>query len=171
MRNTRQRDTPFEISVRRLLHARGLRYRVDLAIPAVTRARPDVVFRRERVAVFLDGCFWHSCPQHATTPTANRDWWRTKLLTNVERDRRHDRELAAAGWTVRRFWEHEEAAFVATEIEQLVLRRRKSSREPRALPSPRGGSTIQSGSTDPSRTPGPTPPSKPQHPTLGPGED
>ncbi|MDE0196130.1 MAG: very short patch repair endonuclease [bacterium] len=128
MRNTRQRDTPFEIRVRRLLHARGLRYRVDRAIPAVTRARPDVVFGRERVAVFLDGCFWHSCPQHATTPTANRDWWRAKLLANVERDRRHDRELTAAGWTVCRFWEHQDATFVATEIEQLVLRRRRAGR-------------------------------------------
>ena len=100
MQNTPQRDTPFEIRVRRLLYARGLRYRIDRAIPEVTRSRPDIVFRRERVAVFLDGCFWHSCPLHASTPRSNREWWLAKLRGNVERDRCHDRELTAAGWAV-----------------------------------------------------------------------
>jgi len=123
MRNTPQRDTRFEIRVRRQLHAKGLRYRVDLAIPGVTRGRPDIVFRREQVAVFLDGCFWHSCPLHGSTPLANREWWLAKLRANVERDRRHDRELIAAGWTVRRFWEHEDAAAVAAEIKRIVVDR------------------------------------------------
>ena len=133
MRNTRQRDTPFEIRVRQRLHAKGLRYRVDLAIPDVTRARPDIVFRRERVAVFLDGCFWHSCPQHATIPMANREWWRAKLGANVERDRRHDRDLTAAGWMVCRFWEHEDAAAVAAAIEQ-IMRGRRVSLQPAETP-------------------------------------
>ena len=127
MQNTPQRDTPFEIRVRRLLHSRGLRYRVDAAIPNVTRGRPDIVFRRERVAVFLDGCFWHSCPQHASRPTANEEWWREKLEANVERDHRHDRELSAASWVVCRFWEHEDADAVAAEIERVVVDRRGSS--------------------------------------------
>ena len=127
MQNTPQRDTPFEIRVRRLLHAKGLRYRIDQAIPEVTRSRPDIVFRRERVAVFLDGCFWHSCQLHASAPTANREWWRAKLRANVERDRRHARELMAAGWSVSRFWEHQDAAAVAAEIEQVVLERRDSA--------------------------------------------
>ena len=127
MQNTPRRDTPFEIRVRRLLHAKGLRYRIDQAIPEVTRSRPDIVFRRERVAVFLDGCFWHSCPLHASTPKANREWWRAKLRANVKRDRQHDRELISAGWAVSRFWEHEEAAAIATQIEQVVLKRRDSA--------------------------------------------
>ena len=142
MQNTPRRDTPFEIRVRRLVHARGLRYRVDFAIPDVTRARPDIVFRRERVAVFLDGCFWHSCPQHATTPVANGEWWQEKLRANVDRDRRHDRDLAAAGWAVRRYWEHEDAAAVAAEIEQTVIQRRRSAPQVGGPQSPRTGSAT-----------------------------
>lgn len=125
-----------------MLHTKGLRYRVDLAIPGVTRARPDIVFRRECVAVFLDGCFWHSCPQHATTPKANGEWWRAKLRANVERDRRHDRDLRAAGWVVCRFWEHEDAAVVATEIERIVRHRRGSRPNTGTLPSSRAGSAT-----------------------------
>ena len=120
MRNTPRRDTPFEIAVRKRTHALGLRFRVDHRLPGVTRARPDLVFPGPRVAVFLDGCFWHSCPEHGTTPQTNRDWWIAKLRANVERDARHRAELEAAGWTVLRFWEHEDPTAVATRIETAV---------------------------------------------------
>jgi DNA mismatch endonuclease (patch repair protein) len=90
------------------MHALGLRYRKDL--PVVLdglRVRPDFVFSRVRVAVLLDGCFWHKCPEHFQMPRANREYWEPKLARNVERDRRADAALAAAGWRVIRIWEHE----------------------------------------------------------------
>lgn len=118
--NTR-RDTGTELAVRRLLHARGLRYRVDFApLASSARRRADVVFTRARVAVFIDGCFWHSCPVHATTPKRNANYWGPKLARNVERDRETTIVLEAAGWTVLRFWEHEEPAEVASSIERAV---------------------------------------------------
>lgn len=120
MRNTRRRDTPAEMAVRRRLHARGIRFRVDRTVPGAGKARPDLVFLRARVAVFLDGCYWHACPMHASTPKRNREWWIAKIQANVERDRRHDMELAAAGWTVLRFWEHEDPCEVADRIEAAV---------------------------------------------------
>ncbi len=120
MQNTPQRDTPAELALRRELFRRGLRYRVDAPVPGVTRARPDIVFPRKRVAVFVDGCFWHACPEHGTIPDSSREWWTKKLAANVERDRRHDRELAQAGWTVIRVWEHEEPEVAADRIEHQV---------------------------------------------------
>ena len=124
MQNTAQRDTPAEMKPRRELHRRGFRYRVDTAIPGVTRGRPDLVFPTEKVAVFVDGCFWHSCPEHATVPKENREWWVEKLLGNVERDRRHDCELRGAGWAVLRFWEHE-GPIEAVDSVTLVLENRR----------------------------------------------
>ena len=107
MRNTRTRDTPCELAIRRLLHANGFRYRVDYrALPAVRR-KADIVFTRAKVAVFVDGCFWHDCPDHGSAPKANAAWWRDKLDTNVRRDRETDQLLRDAGWTVLRIWEHE----------------------------------------------------------------
>lgn len=120
MRNTRRRDTPAEMAVRRDLHARGIRFLVDRTVHGAGRARPDLVFPRVRVVVFLDGCYWHACPVHGTIPKKNREWWTAKIRANVERDRRHDKELAAAGWTVLRFWEHEDSRSVADQIEPLV---------------------------------------------------
>jgi DNA mismatch endonuclease (patch repair protein) len=84
------------------------------------RRRADLLFTRVRVAVFIDGCFWHSCPDHATFPAANRDWWATKLRRNVERDRETDARLAAEGWHVLRFWEHEAPGIVADRVESVV---------------------------------------------------
>jgi len=80
----------------------------------------DISFSRARVAVFLDGCFWHGCPQHATSPKANAEWWRTKLDRNMARDRETDEHLAGQGWTVLRFWEHESAVDVARLIDAAV---------------------------------------------------
>lgn len=102
--------------MRRLLHARGLRYRVDTAPLPGVRRRADVVFTRVRVAVFVDGCFWHLCPVHGTSPKANGAWWRDKLEANVRRDRDTDARLAEAGWVVVRVWEHEPPAAAADRV-------------------------------------------------------
>lgn len=120
MRANRGRDTGPEMALRRELHRRGLRYRVHYQPFTGLRCRPDVVFTRARLAVFVDGCYWHSCPLHSTRPSANADWWREKLETNVQRDRRNDRELIDAGWRVLRIWEHEPAQDAAARIEALL---------------------------------------------------
>jgi DNA mismatch endonuclease, patch repair protein len=113
----RRADTAPEIALRRALHARGARFRKDHAVTLTGMSvRPDIVFTRARVAVFVDGCFWHRCPQHATDPKANSDYWGPKLRANVERDRLVDRVLTAAGWTVLRIWEHEDAADAADRV-------------------------------------------------------
>ena len=124
MQRVRRRDTSCESRLRSILHGRGLRYRVDQAIPGAGRARPDLIFRRARVAVFVDGCFWHSCPLHGSIPRNNRSWWIEKLDANVERDRRHDRELSEAGWLVIRIWEHEDPVSAAARVEAAVAAHR-----------------------------------------------
>jgi DNA mismatch endonuclease (patch repair protein) len=116
MQRTPRRDTPAELVLRSELHRRGLRYLVDRAPLPDSRRRADVVFTRARIAVFVDGCFWHRCPEHGTLPKKNADWWRTKLERNVERDRDTDRLLAAAGWLVVRVWEHEDGRAAANRI-------------------------------------------------------
>ncbi|MBE7561354.1 DNA mismatch endonuclease Vsr [bacterium] len=123
MARTRQRDTPLEVAIRKRVHASGLRYFIDRAPIPGLRRRADLVFARSRVAVFVDGCFWHCCPQHATWPKANARWWKTKLLGNVARDRDTDARLRAAGWLVVRVWEHEDPACAALRIVRAVRRR------------------------------------------------
>lgn len=120
MRANRRRDTAPELAVRRLLHGRGLRYRVDFQPVDTVRSRADIVFTRAKQAVFIDGCFWHSCPMHATSPKLSSEYWSSKLQGNVERDRRTDAALIAAGWRVSRFWEHESPAEVADAIARLL---------------------------------------------------
>lgn len=107
MQGNRKRDTGPELALRSALHRRGLRYRVNVKPVATIPCRADIVFRRQRVAVFVDGCFWHACPQHGTSPRTNASYWSAKIARNVERDRRNDADLTAAGWTVVRVWEHE----------------------------------------------------------------
>jgi len=116
MRANRRRDTGPELALRRELHRRGLRFRVDHGAVETIRCRVDIAFTRARVAVFVDGCFWHQCPAHSNLPRANRDWWAQKLASNVARDRRNDLELEAAGWRVLRVWEHEPANSAADRI-------------------------------------------------------
>lgn len=116
----RRRDTKPEVDVRRLLHGRGLRYRVNYPVPGRPRRTIDIAFTRALVAVFIDGCFWHSCPDHSTRPQSNADWWDDKLRRNVERDAHTSEELIARGWTVLRFWEHEDPVIVARTIESVV---------------------------------------------------
>lgn len=121
MKQQRRRDTAPELELRRTLHRRGLRYRVDVAVLPGVRRRVDIAFSARRVAVFVDGCFWHRCPTHGTQPKANQEWWRAKLDRNVWRDRDMDEQLAAAGWTVVRIWEHEAPAEAADRVEAAVL--------------------------------------------------
>lgn len=114
------RDTRPELLLRRRLHALGLRYTVHRRPVPNVRRTADIVFSRARVAVFVDGCFWHGCPEHATAPKTNAEWWTTKLARNVERDRETDALLAAAGWSVIRVWEHELPGEAAERVQALV---------------------------------------------------
>lgn len=125
------RDTAPEVAVRRLLHAAGLRYRVNVPVPGLPRRTIDIVFPKAKVAVFLDGCFWHGCPQHATHPKANAEWWREKLDKNMSRDIETTGHLTSEGWTVLRFWEHESVEDVAHRIASAVEAKRtgRHSRE------------------------------------------
>ncbi|WP_268808599.1 very short patch repair endonuclease [Plantibacter flavus] len=122
MRSVRRSDTGAELAVRRELFARGRRYRIDLSPVRGMRSRADIVFTKHRLAVYIDGCFWHKCPLHASLPRSNSAWWAEKLAANETRDRRVDRELAAAGWRVLRAWEHEPPVDVADRIDAELSR-------------------------------------------------
>lgn len=129
MQQQRRRDTALELAIRRSLHARGHRYRVDYRLEPTLRTRGDIVFTRRKVVVFVDGCFWHGCPEHATAPKNNAAWWRDKLQTNVQRDRRVDAQLAELGWVVVRVWEHEEHGDAIGKVEAAI---QSSERDRRA---------------------------------------
>lgn len=116
MRRQRRRDTAPELAVRQRLHAADIRYRIDTRLESGLRARGDIVWRGLQLVVFIDGCYWHGCPVHATSPKANAEWWRAKLDANVDRDRRTDKVLHECGWTVLRFWEHENPVDVVNSI-------------------------------------------------------
>jgi DNA mismatch endonuclease (patch repair protein) len=120
MQATPRRDTPAEIALRRELHRRGLRYRVDHAPLPELRRRADIVFTRRKVAVFCDGCWWHGCPEHRTWPKANAEWWEEKIDANKRRDGDTNARLAEAGWTVVRVWEHEDPVEAADRVETVV---------------------------------------------------
>ncbi|MFX0573177.1 very short patch repair endonuclease [Nocardia nepalensis] len=123
MARQRRAGTRPELALRRELHRRGLRYFVDRAPLRGQRRRADLVFPRLRVAVYVDGCFWHRCPLHATDPKSNSQWWADKLSGNVARDRATDAALAAAGWRVIRVWEHENAAAAADRVQAVLAER------------------------------------------------
>src|ERR1700720_953884 len=108
MRANRRTDTKPELALRHALHRMGYRYPKDyrLALDSGRRVRPDIAFTARKVAVFVDGCFWHACPEHGSKPRANEWYWGPKLIRNVERDRVNDAALILAGWTVVRLWEH-----------------------------------------------------------------
>jgi DNA mismatch endonuclease (patch repair protein) len=118
MEANRRTDTTPERRLRSALHSRGLRYRKDLRINAAGRwVRPDIVFTKSRLAVFVDGCFWHRCPTHAAEPRSNSDYWRVKFDRNVARDRADEAALAEAGWAIIRIWEHEDPELAADRVE------------------------------------------------------
>jgi DNA mismatch endonuclease (patch repair protein) len=120
----RRTGTGPERALRQELHRRGRRFRVDYAVrvPGLRLMRVDVAFPRKRLLVFVDGCFWHMCPEHATMPANNAEWWKAKLEGNRARDRRTDEMLARHGWGVARVWEHEDPEEAAERIAELVRR-------------------------------------------------
>ena len=120
MARVRRRDTAPELELRSELHRRGLRYRVDRRPLKGVPSRADLVFGPAKVAVYVDGCFWHSCPEHGTMPRSNEAFWQEKLARNQARDAAVNEALAAAGWTVVRVWEHEEIDAAADRVESAV---------------------------------------------------
>ncbi|MEV5983474.1 very short patch repair endonuclease [Streptomyces sp. NPDC052051] len=126
MQAIRSRDTKPERLVRSLLHARGLRYRVAARPLPELRRTADIVFRPAKVAVFIDGCYWHGCPEHYVSPKSNPAYWSAKVARNIARDRDTDKQLQAAGWTVLRFWEHSPSEECAAKIAATVRRLRKA---------------------------------------------
>lgn len=120
MARQRRRDTAPEVALRRELHRRGFRFFVDRAPLPGLRRRADLVFPRRKVAVYVDGCFWHRCPVHRTEPKNNAQWWAEKLDGNVARDRDTDARLTAAGWTVIRVWEHENSLDAVDRVQAVL---------------------------------------------------
>ena len=122
MVGNRRTGTRPERELRQELHRRGRRFRVDHAVrvPELRPIRVDVAFPRKRLLVFVDGCFWHGCAEHGTSPRANSSYWRTKLAVNAERDVRQTAALEAAGWRVLRIWEHVPALEAARLVEQML---------------------------------------------------
>jgi DNA mismatch endonuclease (patch repair protein) len=132
MRANRRTDTKPELALRRALHRQGYRFRKDYRLDLADgkRVRPDIAFTARRVAVFVDGCFWHACPEHGSKPSANVWYWEPKLRKNVERDRAADAALAAAGWNVVRVWEHEPLEAAVTAVLAALTSAPTSSRVP-----------------------------------------
>ncbi|WP_374072538.1 very short patch repair endonuclease [Alloalcanivorax xenomutans] len=131
MARVKQKDTGGEIALRRELHKMGLRYRVAFEVLKKPRRVADIAFPGIRLAVFVDGCFWHGCPEHATWPKRNADFWRDKIETNRSRDADTNERLRSIGWRVLRFWEHD-SPLVAAEIvvrEVGILKSRRASHE------------------------------------------
>jgi DNA mismatch endonuclease, patch repair protein len=120
MRGNRGRDTRPEIRIRHAVHALGLRYRVGIRPVPVLRRTADLVFTRAKVAVFVDGCYWHGCPTHHRPSRLNADFWASKIAKNRERDAETDARLVEAGWTVLRIWEHEDPDIGARRVQAAV---------------------------------------------------
>ena len=129
MARQRSRDTGPEVAIRREMHRRGMRYRLCWPVPGASRRTIDVALPGRRVAVFIDGCFWHGCPVHATWPKANAEWWAQKIRRNCERDLETDRLLGDQGWRVVRIWEHEAVTDGVDRIEDCLRELRKSEVE------------------------------------------
>lgn len=120
MLGNRGRDTTPELAVRRLLHRAGLRYRVDIRPERAVRRKADIVFTRQKIAVFIDGCFWHGCPDDFSMPKTNAGYWTKKIEGNISRDRETTDSLHEYGWTVLRFWAHEDSERVAQTIIRAI---------------------------------------------------
>jgi DNA mismatch endonuclease, patch repair protein len=143
MRANRRTDTKPELALRRALHRQGYRFRKDYRLDLADgkRARPDIAFTARRVAVFVDGCFWHACPDHGSKPSANVWYWEPKLRRNVERDRAADAALAAAGWNVVRVWEHEPLEAAVTAV-LAALASSQAAAPPAASAAPAGVGAV-----------------------------
>jgi DNA mismatch endonuclease, patch repair protein len=139
MQHNRPRDTSTEVALRSALHRAGLRFYKHRRPLSGLRCEPDVLFPGVRLAVFVDGCFWHSCPDHGSLPKANGAWWQAKLENTQIRDRRNDESLRAAGWTVVRLWEHCSIEEMTAEICQVVSTLRQGRGLAAALPKPARG--------------------------------
>lgn len=131
MRLQRERDTLCEIELRSELHRRGLRFRVNFPLIFDRRRRADITFTAQKVAVFVNGCFWHACNQHASWPERNAAWWRAKLERNRARDSDSDAQLHRAGWKVIRVWEHDDVSTAADWVESAVVAARDDGRNRR----------------------------------------
>lgn len=130
MQANRRRDSKPELALRSSLHAAGYRYRCDFRLTFGTESvRPDIVFTKRRIAVFVDGCFWHSCPLHGASPRTNTDYWGPKLARNRERDLRNVRVLEDAGWTVVRVWEHEAIQVAHDRVSNAIAARAATCEE------------------------------------------
>ncbi|RCK70456.1 DNA mismatch endonuclease Vsr [Desertihabitans brevis] len=122
MSRARRRDTSAELALRRELHRRGRRFRVVFRVPGNNRRTIDIAFTRQKLAVFVDGCFWHGCPEHGNKPAANREWWLAKLAANQARDADTDASLQTQGWVSLRVWEHVPAGAAADVVEAWLDR-------------------------------------------------
>lgn len=128
MRRQRRQDTAVELELRRRLHAAGLRYRVHVKPLPSLRRTADIVFGPSRVAIFVDGCFWHGCERHKTIPRTNREFWEAKIGGNIQRDADTKRRLAEAGWMYVQVWEHDDPGEAARAIGEIVTGRRQDGR-------------------------------------------
>ncbi len=145
MLGNRSRDTSPELALRSLVHAAGLRYRVAVRPLPKMRRTADLVFRPVRVAVFIDGCFWHGCPEHFVLPKTNPAYWESKIGGNVTRDRDTDGRLADEGWLVLRFWEHQSPAECAEAVVAAVVARRQELAERKRLKAENSQSRLPGG--------------------------
>lgn len=137
MRANRKVDTGPELLLRSSLHRRGYRFLVNIAPDSNISCRVDILFPRSRIAVFVDGCFWHRCPEHGVRPRTNSEYWDAKIARNLARDRRNNAELEAAGWVVVRVWEHEPPHEAAERISQIVRERRAQTQGRPSTAAPR----------------------------------
>lgn len=135
MQAVQQRDTSCELALRRELFANGLRYRVNARPLPQRRITADVLVKKYKLAVFVDGCFWHGCPLHGTTPVANEQFWTRKLAGNKKRDEEQTQLLPALGWKVFRFWEHEQPAAAAKKVLAYISSKRRQLSRRNALQS------------------------------------
>jgi DNA mismatch endonuclease, patch repair protein len=126
MKAAKPKDTAPEKALRSALHAKGLRYRLDLRVLKEVNRRADIVFRSARVAIFVDGCFWHGCPIHGTQSKANAEFWSSKINRNRERDADTNQRLEEKGWLVIRVWEHEDPEEASKKIFEIIKKRESS---------------------------------------------
>lgn len=131
MQRQKTRDTSPEKALRRALFARGLRFRVQFPVPGMPRRTIDIAFPKKKLAVFVDGCFWHGCPDHGVRPKSNADWWAVKLAKNVERDAETTGVLRSLGWRVIRCWEHTAPDEAAVEVGAVLDSLTHEAQKPR----------------------------------------